>query len=86
MTCILAQLNNLVELSTTGTSGSYQHTQVYLGRDKLNPANDSNTGYAVVRVQYDCVDNSSHLVSNFGNKSLNISNPPQLLGDRKSVV
>ena len=80
MTCILAQLNSVVELSTIGTRGSYQHTQVYLSRDKLNPVNDSNTGYTVVRVQYDCVDNSSHVVSNFGNKSINIANHSQLLG------
>ena len=86
MTCILAQLNSVVELSTTGTSGSYQHIQVYLSRDKLNPANDSNTGYTVVRVQYDCVDNLSHVVSTFGNKSLNISNHPQLLGIEWSMI
>ena len=85
MACILAQLNNLVELSTIGTRGSYHHTQVYLSRDKLNPANSSSTGYAIVRISsdynisknIDCVDNSSHVVSNFGNKSINIANLPK---------
>lgn len=80
MTRILAELNNLVELSTTGTRCSYHHAQVYLDRDKLNPANDSNIGYAVVRVPYDGVDNSSHVVSSFGNKSLNISNHSKFSG------
>ncbi len=86
MACILAQLNNLVELSTIGTRGSYHHTQVYLSRDKLNLANDSNTGYAVVRALYDGVENSSHVVSSFGNKSLNISNHSKFLGIEWSMI